>query len=450
MSRTIRATLLLWALFVAALSFVPVTAAQAQCPPGAYSGTIGSTDKVKIIGLSKDDAYFSDAAEIIGTSGRIEGAFSTGTCWYAGQFYGDNGDSWYFYQVALMVTGSGGSVGGGCPGTAYTGSAPTSGTRIKVLTVSPDDAYYSSRASYGLEGVSGRTDGSWSSTGSCWYAGQFYTDAGDSYYFYQAAIEILGAGSAATGGSCPAGAYTGGVPASGTKITVLTVSPEDAYYSSRSSYGLEGKTGRTDGSWLKTGEPCWYAGQFYADNGDSFYFYQAAFTTSGASGSPGTCPSTATTKSSIPGGARVTLIDLHPDDAYYSMKSTMIGLSGKVDGDLHSNDKCWMGGGFTADNGSYYYFYKAAFTEGSASAVSGGAKPHGIRFMGGSVADGARFVIVALHPDDAYYPDRATLKGKACRAVGNLPSQGPGWYSGQARCDDGTEPYFYKVGVSLE
>ena len=33
-------------------------------------------------------------------------------------------------------------------------------------------------------------------------------------------------------------------------------------------------------------------------------------------------------------------------------------LSGVVDGDLHSNDGCWYGGGFIADDGQDFYFYK--------------------------------------------------------------------------------------------
>lgn len=65
---------------------------------------------------------------------------------------------------------------------------------------------------------------------------------------------------------------------------------------------------------------------------------------------------------SIPEGTTVTLIAVHPDDAYSgSEHERSLPLTGIVDGDLHTNDGCWLGGGFEAENGTEFYFYKAAF-----------------------------------------------------------------------------------------
>ena len=103
--------------------------------------------------------------------------------------------------------------------------------------------------------------------------------------------------------------------------------------------------------------------------------------------------------------------------------------------------------GFNADDGNYYYFYKAAVTVlGSPTPVT----PTGERFMGASLSAGQKFRIVALHPDDAYYPDRVNILGKHCHVGDTMNNQGPGWYSGQAYCSDGTDYYFFKVGVVLE
>jgi len=70
--------------------------------------------------------------------------------------------------------------------------------------------------------------------------------------------------------------------------------------------------------------------------------------------------------------------------------------------------------------------------------------------MGSTISTGQKFRIVALHPDDAYYPDRVNILGKHCSAGAQMNNQGPGWYSGEVDCDDGTDYYFFKVGVVLE
>src|SRR5690606_15555331 len=88
------------------------------------------------------------------------------------------------------------------------------------------------------------------------------------------------------------------------------------------------------------------------------------FTTMGTAGGTATCPSGATTVEDIADGTAVTLIALHKDDAYSGSEyESKMPLKGKVKGDLHNNDDCWFGGGFVSDDGTDFYFYKAAFKQ---------------------------------------------------------------------------------------
>ena len=76
------------------------------------------------------------------------------------------------------------------------------------------------------------------------------------------------------------------------------------------------------------------------------------------------CPPDAMRSGDVSGGARATLLALHPDDAFASPElERKLPLTGKVptEGELTVTDGCWYGGDWVADNGDSYYFYKAAF-----------------------------------------------------------------------------------------
>ena len=78
----------------------------------------------------------------------------------------------------------------------------------------------------------------------------------------------------------------------------------------------------------------------------------------------GACPAAAVTASSWASGTRVTLIGLHPDDAYYDAEYLgRLPISGVTTGEMTLTEGCWMGGPMEADDGSSYYFYKGAFTQ---------------------------------------------------------------------------------------
>ena len=79
-------------------------------------------------------------------------------------------------------------------------------------------------------------------------------------------------------------------------------------------------------------------------------------------GGTSSCPADASTATEFADGARVVLLAIHSDDAYAGSEyESSMPLAGRVDGDLHNNDGCWFGGGFVGDDGTDFYFYKAAF-----------------------------------------------------------------------------------------
>jgi len=325
-----------------------------------------------------------------------------------------------------------------CPQSAYQGGTVAEGTRVRVVAISPGDAYYPQRdAVVGKTGRVDRMDPSGSNT-DCWFGGQFHGDDGVDRYFYQVALQML----PASGSACPAGAYTGAAITSGTRVRILTVSAEDAY--SKNRYTVEGKVGKVDGTWKKSGSPCWYTGQFYGDDGTSFYFYQASVQVMDASGA-GMCPA-GSAIADVPEGARVKVLALGKDDAYYADKDRIVGVTGKVTDALHPNDGCWMGGGVTADDGTYYYFYKVAVQEvdGQPSGVVGGIVggdtecPQG-SYLGDPPPFGARVQILALSDKDTYYSARGQVEGKAGRVDGVWTRVGSScWYGGQFQADDGS------------
>jgi hypothetical protein len=74
------------------------------------------------------------------------------------------------------------------------------------------------------------------------------------------------------------------------------------------------------------------------------------------------CPEGASTQMGFADGERATLAAIHPEDAYSGSEyEAAMPLTGTVTGDLHNNDSCWFGGGFRGDDGTEFYFYKAAF-----------------------------------------------------------------------------------------
>lgn len=185
-------------------------------------------------------------------------------------------------------------------------------------------------------------------------------------------IKIPGEGGATSGTGARA---MSSVPA-GESVKIVDIDPEDAYYSDRAS--IIGKVCVTDEpSSFKDGG--WHGGSVHCTSStDTYYFYKAAYedlgpapagsviappTTTTAAPPPSGPPPAGSATASLPSGARVKILDVAPDDAYFSDKGTIIGKSCTLQEPSSVKDGGWQGGSVNCDGGDSYYFYKAAYQQ---------------------------------------------------------------------------------------
>jgi hypothetical protein len=67
-----------------------------------------------------------------------------------------------------------------------------------------------------------------------------------------------------------------------------------------------------------------------------------------------------------------------------------------------------------------------------------------------SVKAGEAVRIVGLSPEDAYYPDRGLIIGKACYPTDDMTQNADGWHGGPMHCWDGENYYFFKVALASD
>jgi len=324
-------------------------------------------------------------------------------------------------------------------------SAPlTAGHRVKIVAISADDAYHDKAAQIiGTTGVV--SGGTLTSNGACWMGGGFEADDGTGYYFYKAAMLDLTPTPppepVVSDPSCPPGAATAAGFPSGQRVKIVGVHADDAYHDKAAA--LIGTSGVVSGDLHNQGG-CWYGGGVKADDGTEYYFYKAAVVALGAppaeatTGSA-TCPAGATT-TALPGGYLVKVLAVHPEDAYHATADQYVGTAGLVDGGLHSNDGCWMGGGLVTEKGDYLYFYKGAFQLLH--------QPDYPTLQGSTVVNGTVFLVNDLSPSDANFGSKAEIVGHFCVSLGALQSTGAGWFGGKVACLDGNTYTFHQVAVS--
>jgi len=341
--------------------------------------------------------------------------------------------------LALLVLGTGG---------APPREEVPEGTTLRIWDISREDAWYPHRAR--LVDTECRVGpGVLRPNGEVWFDGQVTCADGLTYVFYQFTFELHPMAGLADG-SCPAGAYAGDVLPNGSKVRILGLSDQDAFFDVRDSViGLEGTVDGDLHPQRGIGD-CWFGGGFVATNGDDYYFYEVAVALDSLApaigvGLPPECAPGVFTGPGIEDGRRVKIVDIHPDDAYFDTRYSLIGVAGTVSGDLHNNGGCWYGGGFVADDGTDFYFYRASVVP-----VGGAVQTSGDRYFGSVVAAGTTLTIVDLHPDDAYFGNHADIIGKTCTATGQMDAMDTGWFAGPVTCADGSEYYFFKVAVKLQ
>lgn len=171
------------------------TAAAAATPPAApagarLTGQLSSGTRVRIVALSEGDGYFGQRDEIVGltcTLGSDTDAESDG--WFSGQVNAcSNGDSYYFYEAAYVLAAEAPAPVPARSNTARLTGPVSSGTRVRVADISPEDSYYEDRAD--IIGVTCTLKGDARSDGDGWFSGAAEPCSnGRTYYFFEAAYE---------------------------------------------------------------------------------------------------------------------------------------------------------------------------------------------------------------------------------------------------------------------
>ena len=245
--------------------------------------------------------------------------------------------------------------------------------------------------------------------------------------------------------------------ASGSSVQITNVSTEDAYYASRSDLIGKKCTVGADGLDISgkgnTATGSWYSGPVTCEGGTSYYFYQVSLNVLDSpvvvgtvvSTGDGSCPAGAFRGSGQEDGARVTVLAVHPDDAYFDNRGEIEGRMGVVSGDIHNNGDCWFGGSIVTD-GTSRYFYKAAVSVGGTTTTT----TTGPTVSGSPISAGTGFTIVDLDPADAYYGRMSHFVGQHCVATGTMTDNGSGYYGGPADCDREPGAYFFMVEVTLD
>ncbi len=328
---------------------------------GRAMSTVAANERVQILEIATDDAYYTDRATMVGVTCTTDGESThQGEAWHGGSLKDcDNGSTYYFYKAAYLDLGPAPAVAGtlvpAIPGLRATRPLP-SGTRVKILDVHAEDAFSSDRST--IMGKTCRLDGESSLKDVEWHGGQVNCDDASSYYFYKAAYEELAGGTVSTT-PVPAGVVTWALPA-GSRVRVADIATDDAYYADKAT--IVGKLCTlSEESTFKDG--MWHGGNVNCDDASTYYFYKAAYELTGGAVAVAAPPPNALNYS-LPKGTRIVIADVATDDAYFADKSSMIGKRCTMDEQSVLRDVYWHGGQVLCDDGSSYYFYKGAFQAG--------------------------------------------------------------------------------------
>jgi hypothetical protein len=187
----------------------PPPAGPDGAPADSLRRVVHAGEAVRIVGLSREDAYYSDRESIVGKDCYPTDEMSyNDDGWHGGPMACWDGDTYYFYKVGLApdpthanqdLGGASGGVAGGALGGVIGGypdgggdaPAPGSlddGTRVTIRDVAPDDAFYSDRTS--LIGKQCKVTGDLHPQGGGgWYGGGL-TCKKNYYYFYKVRVDV--------------------------------------------------------------------------------------------------------------------------------------------------------------------------------------------------------------------------------------------------------------------
>lgn len=421
-----------------------------------YKGT-----KVNILEIAPSDSYYGERATFLGKSATALGDLvKNSDGFYSGTLEVENGRTCFFKSVKVSTADSPSKSFDS--GSLFYGTIP-SGTKFKILEVPSSDAYYSDRST--IEGKTGTTSSSLTLDNDGYVSGSLSTDDGKSYYFYKVRLgKVAGSSSASTSSSSSKPVkYITGTIAVGTHVYVADISPDDSYYSDRSTY--IGKAGKVTKSAMVMKSDGYYAGDFLYDDGSTAYFYKAKFSKDPVAPSSSTSSSSSSSSTSsssksddewtsakgdddILQGDKVEITAVSPEDSYYSDKDDYIGKKGVAGDDLEYDDS---GDGYSGtvilDDGSKPYFYLVKIKR--IKSGSSTYKSSSTSSSSGSIAKGTKVVVTDVDPSDSYYSSKSTYIGKIGKVAEGLNLQGSDTYSGKILFDDGSSAYFYKVKVTI-
>lgn len=310
---------------------------------------VPSGTRVRIEAISTEDAYYASRDGMIGLSCRTDADSNVnGDGWHGGPVTCDNGQDYYFYQAAYSLDDGGTAAPAAIATTAgrRIESDIPAGSRIRIEEISPEDAYYPGSEYVGLDCTAGE---GMTHNGAGFHGGPMTCDGGQSFYFYKVAVVAIGTSGSSSSSSGGGRSYA--ALSSGTRVTIVEIAADDAYYGDRGS--IVGQSCVTADATSYNGDG-WHGGSINCDNGESYYFYKAALSTGGGGGSA-KAGSAQDLGDKVKEGVRVRIADIGPGDAFYEDRDEYIGKTCSVSGDLHRNDGLYYGGGLTCE-GSFLYF----------------------------------------------------------------------------------------------
>ncbi len=142
---------------------------------------------------------------------------------------------------------------------------------------------------------------------------------------------------------------------SGHSVKVVSIQSDDAYYTDRAK--IEGRDCLTTGD---TTNNDGFQGGAVTCGTDSYYFYKATLEDLGIAPPAAGAVDGIRATESIPSGARVKILDVASDDAYYGDRTNMVGKLCTMQEASSLKEVEWHGGSINCDDGSSYYLYKAA------------------------------------------------------------------------------------------
>lgn len=168
---------------------LPMLTLGPSTPAGAIDRALVVGEPVTILAIHPEDAFYNDRDAIVGKTCYPTDAMTLyDGGWHGGPLACWDGATYYFYKAAMGADPSHAPVdpailgGGGLDVIQH-------GTRVKILDVSPEDAFYDDRKK--LIGKLCQVDGDLhqQDMADIWYGGGVLCKK-DSYYFYKVSVEV--------------------------------------------------------------------------------------------------------------------------------------------------------------------------------------------------------------------------------------------------------------------